>query len=224
VLDLTDTIVPKSDQLNSDDLRSGPRTFTIAEVRKNNSDEQPVSVVLKEFPNGRPWKPSKSMRRVLVEVWGRDASTYVGKRLTLYRDDKIRFGGQEVGGIRISHMSELKMPKPMALHVTRGRYESVTIQPLPDDAPSAPAVSPKVLAELTAMFERKGVPNAVRLAGVNKVTGGSATALETITDTEARQVIAALRSRPDVQPVEDSPAEPPLDDDRPTVTAPGGVQ
>ena len=112
MIDMSDTIVPKSDQLNSDDLRSGPRTFTIAEVRKNNSDEQSVSVVLAEFPTGRPWKPSKSMRRVLVEVWGRDASTYAGKRLTLYRDEKIRFGSQEVGGIRISHMSGLKKPKP----------------------------------------------------------------------------------------------------------------
>jgi hypothetical protein len=146
MLDLTDTIVPKSDQLNSDDLRSGPRTFTIAEVRKNNSDEQPVSIVLREFPPDRPWKPSKSMRRVLVEVWGRDASTYAGKRLTLYRDDKIRFGGQEVGGIRISHMSGLKKPKPMALHVTRGKYESIAIQPLPDDAPTAPVVSEEAVA------------------------------------------------------------------------------
>jgi hypothetical protein len=146
VLDLSDTIVPKSDQLNSDDLRSGPRTFTIAEVRKNNSDEQPVSIVLAEFPTGRPWKPSKSMRRVLVEVWGRDASTYAGKRLTLYRDDRIKFGGQEVGGIRIQAMSGLKKPKPMALHVTRGKYESIVVQPLADNAPTSPTVSEEAVA------------------------------------------------------------------------------
>lgn len=146
MLDLSDTIVPKSDQLNSDDLRSGPRTFTIAEVRKNNSDEQPVSIVLAEFPTGRPWKPSKSMRRVLVEVWGRDASTYAGKRLTLYRDDRIKFGGQEVGGIRIQAMSGLKKPKPMALHVTRGKYESIVVQPLADNAPTSPTVSEEAVA------------------------------------------------------------------------------
>lgn len=210
MLDLSDTIVPKSDQLNSDDLRSGPRTFTIAEVRKSNSDEQPVSVVLAEFPNGRPWKPSKSMRRVLVEIWGRDAATYTGKRLTLYRDDKIRFGGQEVGGIRISHMSGLKKPKPMALHVTRGKFDSIIVQPLADDAPVSPAVSAGLLAELTTMFERKGVPEEARLAGVNKVTGGSATALEVITEAEARQVMDVLRARPDAQPLP-TEEEPPAD-------------
>lgn len=207
MLDLSDTIVPKSDQLNSDDLRSGPRTFTIAEVRKTNSDEQPVSIVLAEFPRGRPWKPSKSMRRVMVEVWGRDASAYTGKRLTLYREETIKYGGQEVGGIRIQAMTGLKKPKPMALHVARGKYESIIVQPLADDAPVSPAVSPELLAELTAMFVRKGVPEEKWLPGVNKVTGGSATALEVITEAEARQVMDVLRGRPDVEPVEDPPTD-----------------
>lgn len=38
-----------------------------------------------------------------------------------------------------------------------------------------------------------------RLAGVNRITGGSATALEVITEAEARQVMDALSSRPDVE-------------------------
>lgn len=212
-LDLADTIVPKSDQLNADDLRSGPRTFTVAEVRKSGTEEQPVSVVLEEFPRGRPWKPSKSMRRVLVEAWGRDASTYAGKRLTLYRDEHIRFGGQEVGGIRIAAMSGIEKPKRMALHVTRGKYESIIIQPLSDAAPTDPVVSADLLAELVAMFERKGIAEDRRLAGVNHITGGSATALETITDTEAREVLAALNARPDVAastPQSSGPDGPPV--------------
>jgi hypothetical protein len=32
--DMTESIAPKSDQLNAEDLLSGPRTFTIKEVRK----------------------------------------------------------------------------------------------------------------------------------------------------------------------------------------------
>jgi hypothetical protein len=62
--DLTESIVPKSDQLNAEDLLTGPRTFTITEVRKG-SLEQPVDIHLAEFP-GRPFRPSKTVRRILV--------------------------------------------------------------------------------------------------------------------------------------------------------------
>lgn len=202
MLDLTDTVIPKSDQLNSDDLRSHPRTFTIAEVRKSGSDEQPVSVTLEEFPRGRPWKPSKSMRRVLIEVWGPDAATYAGKRLTLYRDEHIRFGGQEVGGIRISAMSGLDKPKRIALHVTKGKYETIEVKPLATDAPASPVVSPELLTELTDTFKRKGIPEGDWLKGANHYAGGSATALEVLTEDQARQVLDVLKTRPDVAPAD----------------------
>src|SRR5690606_23503087 len=55
LMDMTESIAPKSDQMNADDLISGPRTFTIAEVGKGSPD-QPVNVVLAEFPKGRPFK------------------------------------------------------------------------------------------------------------------------------------------------------------------------
>ena len=32
-MDLTDTIIPRSDQVNAEDLLSGPRTVTITEVQ-----------------------------------------------------------------------------------------------------------------------------------------------------------------------------------------------
>ena len=160
--------------------------------------------MLAEFPKGRPWKPSKSMRRVLVEVWGRDAATYAGKRLTLFREEHIRFGGQEVGGIRIAAMSGLDKPKRMALHVTRGKYETIIVEPLPDSAPVSPAVSTKTLAELVLTFAVKGIPERDQLPGVNAITGGSATDLEVITEAEARQVLAALARRPDIE----TPADP----------------
>jgi hypothetical protein len=34
MLDLSDTIAPKSDQLNADDLIGGPRTITITGIKK----------------------------------------------------------------------------------------------------------------------------------------------------------------------------------------------
>lgn len=134
-MDLTQSIVPKSDQLNSDDLIAAPVTVTISEVRAGNA-EQPVEVHLAEFP-GRPYKPSKSMRRVLVQAWGAEAEAYVGRRLTLFRNPEIKFGGATVGGIEISHMSHLTKRLTVSLMVTRGKRKPFSVDPMPDPAPSA---------------------------------------------------------------------------------------
>lgn len=127
-MDLTQSIVPKSDQLNSDDLVTGPVTVTITEVRAGNA-EQPVEVHLAEFP-GRPYKPSKSMRRVLVQAWGPEASAYTGRRLTLFRNPEIKFGGATVGGIEISAMSHLTKRLTVSLMVTRGKRKPFSVDPL----------------------------------------------------------------------------------------------
>lgn len=127
-MDLSTSIIPKSDQLNADDLMAGPITVTIAEV-KQGSAEQPVDVVLVEYP-GRAYRPSKSMRRVMVACWGAEASTYKGRQLTLYRNPDIKFGGVAVGGIEISHASHIEKPLTIALTRTRGTRKDFTVQPI----------------------------------------------------------------------------------------------
>ena len=135
-MDISDTLAPNSDQLDAVDLLGGPQTFAIEKVSKGNA-EQPVNVFLTGFP--RPWRPGKSMRRVLVACWGPDASAYVGRRVTLFCDTSVRFGGQEVGGTRISHLSHLDKAKKVPLLVTRGKSATYTVEPLPDNAPTVPS-------------------------------------------------------------------------------------
>ena len=134
-MDMTASIAPKSDQLNAEDLLSGPRTFTIEKVEQGTA-EQPVNVHLVEFP-GRPFKPSKTVRRLMVAAWGPDTATYPSKRMTLYRDPAVKFGGMDVGGIRVSHMSGLTKRLTVALTVTRGKRAPYVVEPLPD-APKPP--------------------------------------------------------------------------------------
>ena len=145
-MNLANTIIPKSDQLNSDDLISGPRTIKITAV-KGASKEQPVSISY-EGDNGRPYKPSKSMRRVLIMMWGNEGDVYVTRRLTLYRDETVKFGGEEVGGIKISHASDIGKAMTMALTETRGQKKKHTVEPLVDEA--KPAV---VLVDLPENWE-----------------------------------------------------------------------
>lgn len=136
-MDLTETIAPKSDQLNADDLIAGPRTFTIKEVSAGSS-EQPVEVHLVELP-GRPYKPSKTMRRLMVSAWGPEASAYTGRRLTLFRNPDTKFGGATVGGIEISAMSNLDKRLTIALTATRGKKAQHTVDPLPEATPAPTA-------------------------------------------------------------------------------------
>lgn len=124
-MDLTQSIAPKSDQLNADDLISGPVTVTITEVRAG-TPEQPVDVILAEYP-GRAYRPSKSMRRVMVSAWGAEASTYAGHRLTLVRNPEITFGRDKVGGIEIAEMSHITKPLTVALTATRGKRKNFTV-------------------------------------------------------------------------------------------------
>ncbi|MFK5596805.1 hypothetical protein ACFZ8E_07350 [Methylobacterium sp. HMF5984] len=139
--DLSQTIAPKSDQLNADDLIGGPRTITVTRVSAMKEPDQPIAVYF-EGDGGKPYKPGKSMRRVLVRVWGNDGATYVGRRMTLYRDDAVQFGGAAVGGIRISHMSDIARDVTMALTVTRASRKPFTVKPLPVDRGPAPGKEP----------------------------------------------------------------------------------
>src|SRR5690554_4080556 len=135
-MDLTEAIVPNSQQVNADDLVASPRTVTITNVERG-TDEQKVFVHLAEYP-GRTYRPSKSMARVMVAAWGKESSTYAGRRLTIFRNPDIKFGPNKVGGIEISHMSHIDGPLTIALTRSRARKENFTVQPLPDAAPSAP--------------------------------------------------------------------------------------
>lgn len=134
-MDLSRTIIAKSDQLNADDLIAGPCTFTVAEVHPGN-EEQPVAIVLAEWPRNRPFKPSKTVQRILAYCWGAETDDWpAGARMTLFRDAKVKWAGDEVGGIRVSHLSHIDGPKKVALAVSKGKKSLHTILPLPELSP-----------------------------------------------------------------------------------------
>jgi hypothetical protein len=134
-MDMSDSIAPKSDQLDAIELVAGPRTFTIEKVTRNNA-EQPWNFHLTEFP--RPWRPGKSMLRVMAAAWGLDGSKYAGNRVTLFCDPTVQFGNDTVGGTRISHMTGIDKPLRVPLLVKRGKSAVFTVQPL-NEAPPMPS-------------------------------------------------------------------------------------
>ena len=122
-LSLRDTIAPKSDQLNYDDLIAGCVRVRVVGLAKGSPD-QPVIVKIVNWANNeemRPYKPCKSMRRVLVAAWGDQGKDWIGKEIMLVGDPSVSFGGQQVGGIRISHLSHLREPMRIMLTTTRSK-------------------------------------------------------------------------------------------------------
>ena len=128
MIDLSQTVIAKSDQLNADDMISGPMTIQITAVNVVGGD-QPV-VIGYEGDNGKPYKPCKSMRRALIHIWGKDGSNYVGKSMTIYADPKVKWAGAEIGGIRISHATGIEKTLKFPLTVSRGKKVLYAVLPL----------------------------------------------------------------------------------------------
>ncbi len=155
-MDMSPAIIPKSDQLNNDDLLTGPITIQITDVAIK-PGEQPVSIFY-DGDNGKPYKPCKSMCRVMVSAWGADASKYKGRSMTLYSEPTVKWGGMEVGGIRISHLSDIDSSVTMALTVTKANKKPFTVKPLMATEKKAapplppPAVQPGSDAAVAATY------------------------------------------------------------------------
>lgn len=131
-MDVSKAIQPKSDQLNSDDLAQ-PVTITIVDVLPGSDGR--VHVVTDVYGPARPWKPAKTMLRLMAQHWGVETNEWHGKRVTLFRDPSVEFGGDTVGGIRIAAMSGINRSFTDNVTIKRGKRSKVTVEKLPDVAP-----------------------------------------------------------------------------------------
>lgn len=202
------TAEPRSDQWNADDFIGGPRTFTIGGVKVGTA-EQKYDIELVEG-DGRFWRPPLTMLRLLISAWGDEANAWTGRRVTLYRDETVRFGSDAVGGIRVSHMSHLPGNKTLSVKLTstRGRRASVTVEPLPDGpTPTPTATSDGLSAEarrkwadrmLALLAEGDCEVEADQLIVITALAGRKPdeqpTDLDAITDDELRTVVNALNA------------------------------
>lgn len=126
--DITHTLEAKADQLNADDLIGGPIIVQIMDARLVNDPKQPVIIDIGR--KGRPWKPCKTMRRLLSRLMSTDISSWVGRWLELYNDTSVTYGGRAVGGVRVSAVSGIQEAVTVPLAETRGRKREWTVRPL----------------------------------------------------------------------------------------------
>jgi len=129
VSDLRDTIIPKSDQLNADQLVAGPITITVTDVARGANADQPLTIHY-DGEDGRPFKPCKTVRKILLFAWGDDGRQWVGRSMTLFCDPEVKWAGVKVGGIRVSHMSHIQGDIQISLASTRGKKDAHIIRKL----------------------------------------------------------------------------------------------
>lgn len=147
MMDMSESIKPVTDQLTADDCLAGPVTIKITKVTGNEGNAaQPVNIHF-EGDNGKPYRPAKIMRRVLVSVYGPDTSKYIGQSITLFRDPEVRFGGIACGGLRISHVTGIDKVHVLALTMSKGNKKPFQVKPLvlsePPRQDTKPADTPK---------------------------------------------------------------------------------
>ena len=148
--DLSFTIKPKSDQLNNEQLMAGPITIKVTNVDVVDSDQQPI-IIHYENQEGRPYKPSKTFRKVIIALWGKDGNEWIGRSMTLFRNPETMFGKEKTGGIEISHVTHIENTKEIIVTKTRGKMRTIIVRPLVIKQAAEPAeITAPTESELSA--------------------------------------------------------------------------
>ena len=76
--------------------------------------------------------------------------TWAGKSMTIFCDPEVKFGGVKVGGIRISHMTDIESDMAVCLNTTKGKKGEFKIRKL------ASVRSKSALSELLTEAAKNG--------------------------------------------------------------------
>ena len=136
-INIEESLAANSDQLNASDL-ARPRTITITAVSWTDSTHKKLDVWF-DGDGGKPWRPCLTMRRLLAKLWGVMTADWVGKSVTIYSDEAVRYMEKQTGGIRVSHASDIGKEESVFLPAKRGKYEKYTVQPLRTPKRTPPA-------------------------------------------------------------------------------------
>lgn len=195
--DMAQAIIPKSDQINADDFLSGPRSYVIESVAVTPGAEQPVSISL--VGEKRVWRPCKSMSRVLVAAWGADAKAYAGRSVTLYRDPAVKWGGLEVGGIRISHLSHIERDMLIQLTATKGKRSPHVIRPLAAQPQGGPRITDEEAFTIKEWLDSTATDEAAFLGafgcGKRGFPGPKVAAIADLTPEQFRAAVVAFQQK-----------------------------
>jgi hypothetical protein len=79
------------------------------------------------------------MARALVHLWGHDGKQFIGRSVQLKHDPSVRWGGEEVGGIRIAGLSHIKRTRIVPTTISKGKKAPLKIELIEEAAGVAPS-------------------------------------------------------------------------------------
>jgi hypothetical protein len=189
-MDISKALVAKSDQLNASDLTGAPIVATIEAVRRGDA-VKPVIVDLVGM-DGRPWKPSKGMLRVIAHAWGTESDAWVGRLVKLVNNPEVVYAGEAVGGVEVVAMSHIPKAFTIPARISQKKVKQHHV-----DVLAEPATEPWVAqwqaiknALTAAGYEGDG-PQMLATAG--QVIGGAWEHPNKISAEDAQKILAAVR-------------------------------
>ena len=183
-------LVAKSDQLNASDLTGAPIVATIKAVRRGDATK-PVIVDL-EGMDGRPWKPSKGMLRVIANGWGTESDAWVGRLVKLTNNPEVIYAGEKVGGVEVVAMSHIGAAFTIPVRISQKKVKQHHV-----DVLAEPVTEPWVAQwqairnALTEAGYEGGSPELLATAG--QVIGATWTHPNKINAEDAQKILAAVR-------------------------------
>lgn len=105
-----------SQYIGKDDLAQ-PTTLTVANLTQEtieSDNEQRLKAVMHFQEQGaKPWIVNVGNWMILEDAYGEESDDWTGKRIELYVDPSVMFGGKRVGGVRV------RIPNGQAAHTVR---------------------------------------------------------------------------------------------------------
>ena len=189
-MDISKALVAKSDQLNASDLTGAPIVATIAAVRQGDA-AKPVIVDLAGM-DGRPWKPSKGMLRVIANGWGTESDVWVGRSVKLINNPEVIYAGEKVGGVEVVAMSHLDKPFTIPVRISQKKVKQHAVAVLAE-----PATEPWIA-------QWQAIQNALKAAGYDgdgpallaaagQIIGATWDHPNKISPEDAQKILAAVR-------------------------------
>jgi hypothetical protein len=189
-MDISQALVAKSDQLNASDLSGSPIVATIADVRKGDA-VKPVIIDLIGM-DGRPWKPSKGMLRVIAHAWGTESDKWIGRLVKLANNPEVIYAGEKVGGVEVIAMSHINAAFTIPVRISQKKVKQHHVEVLaePQTEPWLAQWQAITNALTAAGYDGDG-PQMLATAG--QVIGAAWDHPNKISAEDAQKILAAVR-------------------------------
>jgi hypothetical protein len=137
--DLSDTIEAQSDRINAADLMGADKIIVISEVIRYSESGTSKFYLNYVGHNGRAYKPSLGMRRIIMTLWGKDGTQYIGRSIKIFRDPTVIYAGKAAGGVVISAMTDIQSRATVVIPISKTKSVTYVIDKLePTDKPMLP--------------------------------------------------------------------------------------